>query len=453
MSTLLDISQAAKYLNLSEQQVRNLCRSGKLRANQLSNSWILHQEDVEEYFEKSSCGIIQDRPSKNYKKNGYKTLSFFSGAMGLDSGLEKEGFNILMASEIDNACRKTIVRNHPQIGLIGDIQKYSPKDIKEMAGLQPDEEIDLIVGGPPCQAFSTAGKRQAFQDQRGNVFLTFIDIITELRPKYAVIENVRGLLSAPLKHRPHLERGGENPPLTEEEQPGRAIKYIIKQLQNNGYAISFNLYNSANFGTPQKRERIVIVCSRDGQVPPYLVPTHSENGSFGLPRWKTLKDAIGHIDKNLIHHFINFPEKRLKYYRMLKSGQNWRNLPVGIQKEAMGAAYSSGGGKSGFYRRLDWEEPSPTLVTNPTMPATDLAHPDEDRPLSIEEYRLIQEFPLTWKISGSLLEQYKQVGNAVPHSLGRSIGSLVKALLEGKKVEEYPNFPYSRYKNTTEKDI
>ncbi|MDA3810686.1 MAG: DNA cytosine methyltransferase [Spirochaetaceae bacterium] len=332
----MNIDSASKKLNLSEQQVRNLCRSGKIKAEQIGKTWVLNKDDVEQYYDNNSCGIAEDQPAYFPKEiKGFKTLSFFSGAMGLDSGLEEEGFNILLASEIDNACRKTIKKNKPEIALIGDIENYTPEKIKEMAGLKPEEEIDLIIGGPPCQAFSTAGKRKGFEDNRGNVFLTYIEIITTLRPKFAVIENVRGLLSAPMKHRPHQNRGDGFPELSIDEKPGGALKYIISILEQNGYGVTFNLYNTANFGTPQKRERIVIVCSRNGSKAPYLTPTHSENGEFGLPKWRTLKSAIGHI-QNEEHHHISFPEKRLKYYRLLKSGQNWRNLSESLQKEPMG---------------------------------------------------------------------------------------------------------------------
>ena len=99
------------------------------------------------------------------------------------------------------------------------------------------------------------------------------------------------------------------------------------------------------------------------------------------------------IFEDVEKHYIEFPEKRLKYYRMLKEGQYWKDLPLEMQKEAMGKSFYLGGGKTGFLRRLSYSKPSPTLVTNPTMPATDLAHPTEDRPLSVEEYACIQEFP------------------------------------------------------------
>ncbi len=405
---------------------------------------------MEAFIASNSYGEVPDRANTQQANSTEDrrpvALSFFSGAMGLDIGIEKAGFNIRLASEINSACRKTIVKNNPTIGLIGDIRKYSNTEILTAAGLKEGVEIDLIMGGPPCQAFSTAGKRLGLEDERGNVFLRYIDLIHQLRPKYAVIENVRGLLSAPMKHIPHKDRTKEMQESLD-TLAGGALFHILEQLENSGYKASFNLYNAANFGTPQKRERVVIICSRDGNRPPFLVPTHAENGEFGLTPWNTLRQAIEPIQEGP-HQYIKFPERRLKYYRMLSEGQNWKNLPHDTQKEALGASYDSGGGKTGFYRRLAWDKPSPTLVTHPAMPATDLAHPTLDRPLSIQEYKRIQEFPDEWEIQGTLIEQYKQIGNAVPIKLGTAIGSLVLALLNKEEVPSFPNFPYSRYKGT-----
>lgn len=331
--------------------------------------------------------------------------------------------------------------------MIGDIRNYSAEEIRQKAGLSTTDEIDLIVGGPPCQAFSSAGKRQGFNDERGNVFLTFIDRIIELKPRFAVIENVRGLLSAPLKHRPHEMRGSGFPPLSQDERRGGALIFIIQRLTEAGYSISFNLYNAANFGSPQQRERVIITCSRDGQKLPYLTPTHSEKSLYGLPKWKTLREVLEGLSEDN-HHFVKFPEKRLKYYRLLKPGQYWKDLPVELHQEALGASFYAGGGKTGFYRRLAWDRPAPTLVTHPAMPATDLAHPEADRPLSIEEYKRIQEFPDDWIIEGRLLDQYRQVGNAVPCSLGRAIANMLLTSLRGETDLIYPDFPYSRYHKT-----
>ena len=376
-----------------------------------------------------------------------KALSFFSGAMGLDIGLEKAGIDVILACESEKFIRDTIKLNRPKLKVLEDINKYSAKDIRREAGLKAKDKIDLIVGGPPCQAFSTAGKRLSINENRGIVFLKYLELIKELNPTYFVIENVRGLLSVPLKHVPHDKRKGR---LKTIEEKGGTLNYILKYLNDIGYKTSFNLYNSANFGTPQVRERVIIIGNKKEKLP-YLSPTHSEHGQHGLKKWNTFKSGVKGLH-NIKHDHVNFPENRLKYYRKLKEGQNWKNLPVKLQKEALGKSYYSGGGKTGFLRRLGWNKPSPTLVTDPMMPATDLAHPVEDRPLSIQEYKRIQEFPDSWKLSGSIRNQYKQIGNAVPVSLGKAIGKLIVNHMLKKKIKVINNFRYSRYINTSDLD-
>lgn len=396
---------------------------------------------------------MDDRKSKikTADKEDLKLLSFFSGAMGLDIGLHKVGFKTLLCCEIDKSSRQTIIENNPDIGLIGDIRNYSVNEIIEYAGLKSKEDVDLIVGGPPCQAFSSAGKRMGLADERGNVFLKFIEVIENIRPKFAVIENVRGLLSSPYS----IELNDDDKEFLPPELKGlkgATMYYVYNRLIAAGYKISFNLYNSANFGTPQSRERVIIVCSRINDFVPFLKPTHSKDGDFGLKKWNILKNAFEGLDE-CNNEFIKFPEKRLKYYRLLKSGENWRNLTEDLQKEALGKSYYLGGGKTGFLRRLAWDKPSPTLVTHPAMPATDLAHPEEDRPLSVLEYKRIQEFPDEWKIMGSLVNKYKQIGNAVPVSVGKAIGELIISLFKNENVENIQNFKYSRYHNTSQESF
>ncbi|MDO2949179.1 DNA cytosine methyltransferase [Aeromonas simiae] len=381
-----------------------------------------------------------------------KYISFFSGALGLDLGLERAGFEPLLACEIDKFCIQTISKNRPKLPLINDIRNYSCSDIRTLSGIGINDTIDLVVGGPPCQAFSTAGARKSFEDERGNVFIKYLELATELNSKFIVIENVRGLLSAPLKHRPHNQRGNGFPPLSDNEKAGGALKFIISFLEGRGYGISFNLYNAANYGAPQIRERVVIIASRDGKKLPYLYPTHSDDPSWGLPSWRTFRQAVENMPE--INHIEcdEFPEKRLKYYRLIGPGGNWKSLPVEMQKEAMGGSYNSGGGKTGFLRRLAWDKPSPTLLTSPIMPATDLAHPVEDRPLSVAEYARIQEFPDDWFFAGKTKDKYKQIGNAVPSSLGFAIGNLLKNHVEGIDIPPPDGFKFSRYKYTSDID-
>jgi DNA (cytosine-5)-methyltransferase 1 len=398
-----------------------------------------------------NSNVIIDKKSlvDSTKINGLKALSFFSGAMGLDIGLERAGITTLLACEIDKHAKKTILSNDSKIGLIGDIRDYSVDDILDYANVSDKNEIDLIVGGPPCQAFSTAGKRMGFEDERGNVFLKYIEVIEEIMPRYAVIENVRGLFSSTFSI-DLKEEDKEFLPSELKDLKGSTIFYVLNRLRAAGYNVSFNLYNSANYGTPQTRERVIIICTKDDLPVPHLTPIHSKFGEEGLPLWKNLRDALHNLPEEP-KDYIKFPEKRLKYYNLLSAGQNWRNLTVELQKEALGKSYFLGGGKTGFFRRLSWDKPSPTLVTHPAMPATDLGHPVENRPLSVQEYKRIQEFPDDWIISGNLIQQYKQIGNAIPVSVGIAIGKEIINHSNNIETKKYPGFKFSRYKNTSEK--
>lgn len=440
--------EASELLSVSEQRVRTLLRSGAIEGRQVGKQWITTISAVSTYKLAGALPPPEDRYRAPGPLPNLKALSFFSGAMGLDQGLEKAGIHLLAVCEFDKACRRTITANRPDIGLIGDIWNYSSEDIRAAAGLKSTDDIDIIVGGPPCQAFSTAGARRGFADARGNAFLRYIDIILELRPKYCVIENVRGLLSAPMVHTPHSERGEDWSP-DPEEKPGGALFHVLQLLRAGGYGVSFNLYNAANFGVPQSRERVIMICSRDGAKVPHLMPTHSQDGSFGLPKWKTLREAFAGLDPKAGDH-EEFPEDRLRFYRLLSSGQYWKHLPKELHREALGGSLDSGGGKTGFYRRLDWDKPSCTLVTSPTMPATDICHPEENRPISVQEYKRIQQFPDDWIVCGSLTDQYKQIGNAVPVGLGEAVGRTILAHMAGKFEQPPANFPFSRYKATDE---
>lgn len=435
-------------MGVSEQRVRTLLRDGMIVGQQVGKTWVVEQKSLEKYIGKRNSENPLDKKTKPKESKSLKAISFFSGAMGLDLGLERAGIDVVLACEIDKKCRQTIIANKPDIALIGDISEYTSEDILKYSGIQAGE-IDVVVGGPPCQAFSTAGNRQGFNDDRGNVFLNYIDMILELRPKYAVIENVRGLLSAPINHRPHAERSDKNKPLMQEEMPGGALEHIINKLKSGGYSVSFNLYNSANYGVPQIRERVVIICYRDGEKVPHLNPTHSDNPAFGLPRWKTLKEVISDLNESEAKH-IHFPDDRLRYYKMLKPGQYWKHLPIDLQKEALGKSYFSGGGKTGFLRRLSWDKPSCTLVTHPAMPATDICHPEINRPISIQEYKRIQQFPDDWIVCGSIIDQYRQIGNAVPVGLGEAIGRTIINHINDTSSIPPMGFPFSRYKQNDE---
>lgn len=453
MSDLLSAMDVAGRLQCSEQYARKLMREGRIAAERVGAAWAVRESALEAYQSEQAVPVeaVVDHPAMRRRREGIVALSFFSGAMGLDLGLERAGIAPVLACEFDKACRATIQDNRPEIALLGDINAYDAAQVREAAGLGKRQPIDLIAGGPPCQAFSSAGQRRGFEDVRGNVFLKYIELAMELRPRILVIENVRGLLSAPLKHRPHEQRGKGFPSLTEAEQPGGALRYVIDLLEAEGYGVSFNLYNAANFGAPQVRERIILVASRDGSRAPFLTPTHDQTGSHGLPMWRTFRDAVAGLEEAQ-QEYVHFPEKRLIYYRQLIAGQNWRSLPEALQRKALGKSFEAGGGKTGFLRRLAWDKPAPTLVTHPAMPATDLCHPQMDRPLSVQEYARVQQFPDDWRFAGALLDRYRQIGNAVPVDLGAAVGRLVAARLAGKRTCSPVGFAYSRYKGTSHLD-
>lgn len=449
--TLLDVPEVADLLNLSPQAVRLLLRQGKLAGRKVGGVWLVDPRDANRYG--SEVGALPEprpKPSTRRKRSAQMSgLSFFSGAMGLDLGLERAGIKTTLACEFDKWSKRTIAANRPDLPLIGDIWEHDSTSIRELAGLGSGDAIDLVAGGPPCQAFSTAGARRGFDDERGNVFLHFVELALDLEPRYIVIENVRGLLSAPMKHRPHSMRGRGFPVLADDELPGGALRFVLHLLREGGYTVTFNLYNAANFGVPQTRERVIIIASRDGGPVGHLCPTHSDNEDFGLPPWNTFRDAVADLNIDE-HQSLEFPENRLKYYRLLGPGQHWRHLPLDLQKEALGNSFYSGGGKTGFLRRLAWDRPSPTLVTHPAMPATDLAHPEFLRPLSIQEYKRIQQFPDDWILEGPLVQKYKQVGNAVPVGLGHAAGRAIVAHAQGKVLPVPSGFRFSRYRETDE---
>ncbi len=380
----------------------------------------------------------------------YNAISLFSGAMGLDLGIEKAGFDIKVCVEIDKWAVQTI-KNNTNIPVIDkDINTVCSDEILKTAGLKK-EDVTLVVGGPPCQAFSTAGKQRGLADFRGNVILQYLRVVTDIRPKYFILENVRGLLSAKLNYVPEEYCEYENI----KDIKGSVLHFIVSEFKKLGYKISYALLNAANYGVPEKRERIIII-GHIGERVPIPSPTHSEDGDYGTMKWVTLGDVIGDLSHRSDLHYIPLRMKIEPFMALLKEGQNWRDLPQEKAEEAMGKAYKLSGGKTGFLRRLTFSEPSPTLVTSPTMPATLLCHPTELRPLSVEEYARIQQFPDTWKFEGRIEKIYKQIGNAVPVGLGYAVGHQVMQHILcnlNAHEEETNRIPYSRYKNTTDNEF
>lgn len=359
-----------------------------------------------------------------------KVISLFSGAMGLDLGFEKAGFEIRVALDLNRWACETIKLNRPTLPVIHkNVRNVQTKEILEKAGLGIGEAT-LVIGGPPCQPFSTAGNRSSINHEKGSLIFEFLRVVREARPQFFVFENVTGLLSAALKHMSFYERISKK---VTELQPdvrlGSAFEVVLDRFLKTGYYITWEVLNAADYGTPQKRKRLFIFGSRDKpklQIPPKThAPKRSLDVSMGLKKpWTTVKDAF----RDLVDpdpEYINFPSWG-KYMKYIPPGGDWRDLPKEIKEEAMGGAFKSQGGRTGYYRRLDWEKPSPTILTSPVFKGTVLAHPDKPRPLSIKEYAKIQCFPDNWEFAGKLRQKYRLIGEAVPVRLSYAIAKSIK---------------------------
>lgn len=360
-----------------------------------------------------------------------KIISLYSGALGLDLGLESAGFDIAVAVECNPIAAETIRLNRPDIPLIErPIEDVTTAEILRAAGLKAGQPC-IVSAGPSCQVFSTAGQRGSFQDPRGTMFHHFLRVVREAKPQYFVMENVRGLLSAAIRHRPLNKRGSGHPELQPEELLGSAFRHVVTELQALNYFTRFDLLNAADFGVPQRRERLVFIGSREGRLVELPTPTHAERPVKGRKKWRTLKQGLSKLrDPN--PEYYRFCPSKERYLKLVPEGGNWRDLPEKMKADALGRAYVSWGGRSGFFRRLGWDKPSPALTTRPDSKATTLCHPDELRPLSVAEYACIQQFPASWTFAGSVRQKYQQVGNAVPIGLGQVLGETIRLAMRRK---------------------
>ena len=363
---------------------------------------------------------MTETPSqKNTKKK--PVISLFSGAMGLDLGLEAAGLDIAVTLECNPFPVATMVRNRPSLPLIDrPVEDVSSEEILEAAQLTPSEAY-AVVGGPSCQVFSTAGHRKSLGDPRSTMFQHFVRVIRDTQPEFFVMENVRGLLSAAVRHRPLKRRGPGYPRLEEEELLGSAFRVVAETLRDLGYYCVFDVLNAADYSVPQTRQRLVIIGSRDGRKVRMPEPTHHSEGARGLARWRTLGEALEGLSEDDPDYYSFCPAKE-RYLKLIPEGGNWRQLPEKLKGDALGSAFLSWGGRSGFFRRLSRERPSPALTTRPDSKATTLCHPTELRPLTVGEYARIQQFPDGWVFEGPARKKYEQVGNAVPIGLGTAIG-------------------------------
>ena len=363
--------------------------------------------------------------------------SFFSGAMGLDLGFEQVGLTPTLVNEIDAKCWETIRQNRPEVNLVTESICDLTVD-KLRARRKFSGDVYMMIGGPPCQSFSSGGKRTSLSDPRGNLIYEYLRLIGEVKPRYFVLENVANLTTAALRHRPIAKRPGKHwslkrydtdwkdgqddvPPLEPDERSGSAVRQLLNDVSSLGYHVVFGVLDAADFGAPQRRLRFIMLGSRDWPPPSLPSPTHGPRGS-GLEPFRTVRDTIFHMQANP-GKGSEYTPPVLRFFAMVPEGGNWRDLPKKLQPEALGGSWAAGGGKTGFYRRLAWDAPSPTITGRANRKGSALCHPKSHRPLSVRECAALQGFPGDWKFAGSMNAQYLQIGNAVPILLGKAIAA------------------------------
>lgn len=357
---------------------------------------VLHVEAVKEMIESDWEKEMTTQPLRPYR-----SIELFAGAGGLALGMSKAGFQHVLLNELDKDACQTLIQNKPDWRVVmGDVHRLSLKKYRE--------QIDLLTGGFPCQAFSYAGKQGGFSDTRGTLFFELARIVQEVQPKVLLCENVKGLQS---------------------HDQGRTLSVIKNTIKEIGYTLVMpRVLQAIKFQVPQKRERLMLVAIRndlaEGVVYRWPAPYH---------RIMTLRDAFckGELYDDDVPKSMGqqYPEKKKKVLELVPMGGYWKDLPLDIQKKYMGGSFHLEGGKTGMARRLSLDEPSLTLTCSPAQKQTERCHPLETRPLTVREYARIQTFPDKWVFAGSLSSQYKQIGNAVPVNLAYAVGrSLVRLL-------------------------
>lgn len=316
-----------------------------------------------------------------------------AGCGGLSTGFIKAGFTPLLINEMQKIFCETLKLNHTNTNIV--CGSMTDLDLKSYKG-----KVDVLQGGVPCQAFSQAGSRRGTEDPRGQLIIHFNQLINQCEPKLFLVENVKGLLT---------------------HNNGETFQSVIKLFENNGlYKVYYKLLNAKDYEVPQKRERIIIIGVHHSIKKEFIYPEKSEKNIV-------LKDVLMNVPHSL---GAIYPAHKIEIMKLVPQGGCWIDLPEDIQKTYMGKSFTSGGGKRGFARRLSMEEHCLTLTTSPSQKQTERCHPNETRPLTVREYARIQTFPDSYQFCGSMANQYKQIGNAVPVLLAYKIANQIKKFLD-----------------------
>lgn len=395
MKNYYSISEVADLLSVSKETLRRWDKNGKLSAvrEPMSNYRVYRKEQLKIFDSLEFLFSPSEIENEIIPKREYSSIELFAGAGGLAIGLEESGIKCLALNEIDHWACETLRNNRPDWNVIED-------DVKNISFSSFKNKVDVVTGGFPCQAFSYAGKKLGLNDARGTLFYEFARVVQETMPPICIGENVRGLMN---------------------HDNGRTLQGMISILDEIGYhVITPRIFKTIFYKVPQKRERVLIVGIRKD------LNHHLYEFPKPFKKVFTLKDALKKgdlFDSDVpLSPGSKYPSGKKDVLEKVPEGGYWRDLPLDIQKEYMGASFHLGGGKTGMARRMSWSEPSLTLTCSPAQKQTERCHPDETRPFTIREYARIQTFPDNWIFSGSVSQQYKQIGNAVPVNFAKEVG-------------------------------
>lgn len=366
----------------------------------------------------------------------FTAIDLFCGAGGLSEGFRQAGYHVLAGNDTNEVAGETFAATHSEAKFLpGPIQDISVRRLQNVSGLRAGE-LDVLIGGPPCQGFSVYNHQRGMHDERSSLYVEYLRIVRGLKPKWVVLENVTGMTSA----------GG-----------GEAVAEIGKGLRALGYAADWKILKAEEYGVPQERRRLFFIANRIGAPIVWPKKTHGPD----LKTFTNVRDAISDLPKlangadcnvktylskpngwyqNLMrenspgvlnHNAARLAAVNVERLKHIPAGGSWRDIPFKLLPAGMKRAKRSDHTKR--YGRLKWDGLASTIMTKCDPHWGAYFHPTQDRAITVREAARFQSFPDWFEFKGSKTDQYIQVGNAVPPLLGKKVAQSIRSSLEGKR--------------------
>jgi len=366
-------------------------------------------------------------------------IDLFCGAGGLSEGFRQAGFHVLAGQDFDATAGATFAATHTEAKFIpGPIQEVTAARLLRATGLKRGE-VDVLVGGPPCQGYSVYNHQRGADDPRAGLFREYLRIVDSLRPKWLVMENVTGITSI---------------------SGGAIVREIERGMDKLGYRVRMKVLKAEEYGVPQERRRIFFIATRTSNPILFPTPTHGP----GLADFVTIWDAISDLPpvanggtspnpvyasapKNEYQNMLRGKERQLTNHeaprlarvneermKHIPPGGSWRDLPFGLLPQGMRRAKRSDHTKR--YGRPRKTDLACTILTKCDVHWGAYIHPVQNRAITVREAARLQSFPDSFVFQGSRTDQYKQVGNAVPPLLGFHVAKAVLTAMQAPEAEE-----------------